>query len=167
MNTLILLAGLYVMISCSRPSEMQPAPSSDCIAKADAEKILGQPATITESKSGVSQGVIEYACTYTASAQDSDGRLGNLYYISEVYPSADLAHEKLAFFSEQNKNSPGWKSLAGVGDEAITHTDQTNFQLVITRKSNKMIRFKVNKLTASTAPIDTLHAIAKRVIEGL
>jgi hypothetical protein len=135
-----------------------------CLAKADAEKIIGQPSRLVESKSTTNNGVGEVRCTFMAIEADSKtGKRVNLYYRLVEYSTAEQAHDTLQKFDNSNKNNAGWTRVTGIGDEAISHTDKENFQLVIIRKRNKMVFMKVNKITAFTAPLDTLLAVGEMV----
>ena len=139
-----------------------------CLSPANAEKIIGQPAKLMESKSETKNGILEFRCMYTAKETDGKtGKLGNLYYRAVQYQSAEQAHDTLARFHQLNRDSPGWKKLPDVGDEAIVHTDKTNFQLVMIRKGNKLVIMKVNKVTAFTATMETSVSVVEGIAAGM
>jgi hypothetical protein len=48
-----------------------------------------------------------------------------------------------------------------IGDKALLHTDNNNFDLIIVRKNSKMIRLKVNKLTNLTSAKELLTTAKK------
>jgi len=56
--------------------------------------------------------------------------------------------------------------ITQLGDEAMRHTDIENFDLIIIRKGNKLIRLKINKLTSLTDTSE-LKMIAKKLTESL
>jgi hypothetical protein len=61
---------------------------------------------------------------------------------------------------------PGLYPLKGFGDEAIIQTDTDHFQLIIVRKSEKIIRMKVNKVTKTTS-IEELKRVTKNITDQL
>ena len=129
MKIVFVLAGIFMLNSCSK-AQVAGRPELSCLSQSHAEKILGQPAKLTESKPGKNDNINQFKCTYTALDKDSKGRLGHLYYIAESYPSSQAAHDTLAYYITQNSRSSGWKIISGIGDEGITHTDGANFQLI-------------------------------------
>ena len=162
MKKTILIAGMLFINYCIFPQKSST--SWACLSQADAEKIIGQPSKLMESESETKNGILKFRCTYTARDTDSKtGKKGNIFYSAKEYPSANAAHDSLASIIMSNRNMPGWKNVTGIGDEAIVHTDKTNFQLVIVRKGNKMVLMKVNKVTAFTAPIETLLSVGQRI----
>lgn len=123
--------------------------SSDepCLAKADAEKILGLPARPTESKTFTENNVLIHKCYWKATKDDLNS---NLYYLDEQYNNAESAHTVFEDIVVSNRNNPG-QSRPDIGDEAWFHSDGTNFCLLMVRKGNKIIRMKVSKLTKETS----------------
>ena len=73
---------------------------------------------------------------------------------------------KLADILKQNENMPGLKKLNKIGDQAFLHTDNKNFLIIISRKGNKIVRLKVNKLTSMTS-LNELQNISKAITEKL
>jgi hypothetical protein len=141
--------------------------SHSCITQQEAEKILGQPAHLSMSSSETKDNIIKYRCTYTANTKEvAAGRESNLYYLFEEYEKAGAAGESFAHILSANAGMPGLYRLNGVGDEAIIQTDTLNFQLIMVRKSDKIIRMKVNKVTGTTSIIE-LKAIAKKITDLL
>ena len=138
-----------------------------CLTKGDAEKILGQPATLAESSSSGKDGVEQHLCTYTAASADTKTKkTGNVYYLVEFYNNASAAHDSFAFIVSQNQGNPGNKMISGLGDEAWSHTDDSNFYLIMVRKGNRMLRIKVNKLTSLTS-IDNLLKVTANLTASL
>ena len=122
------------------------------LSKPDARKILGEKCHRTEISSDKKNDVLNYRCTYIADIVDpKTNKTGALYYLFEQYPDAVSAQKVYADIVAGNKHSPGFKSLYHLGDEALLHTDNTNFYLVMVRKGNRMIRMKINKVTSKTS----------------
>jgi hypothetical protein len=138
-----------------------------CITQQEAEKILGQPAHLSMSSSETKDKIIKYRCTYTVNNKEvAAGRESNLYYLFEEYEKAGAAGKSFADILSANAGMPGLYRLNGMGDEAIIQTDSLNFQLIIIRKSDKIIRMKVNKVTGTTS-ISELKAVAKKITDLL
>ena len=117
-----------------------------CLAKSDAEKILGSAAKQTESETLNNKGVVVHKCTWRASNETLNS---NLYYVGEQYDNAEAAHKVFADIVTSNTGTG--QSRPNIGDEAWFHSDDTNFCIIIVRKGNKMIRMKVSKLTKETS----------------
>lgn len=130
------------------------APDDICLAKSDAEKILGSPAHQTESETLNGKGVVVHKCTWRATNETFNS---NLYYVGEQYDNAESAHK--VFSDIVTSNTGSGQSRPDIGDEAWFHSDGTNFCLIIVRKGSKMIRMKVNKLTTETS-VDEMKRIA-------
>lgn len=159
---------IYLMLIISYSINAQTGSTFTCLEQADAEKILGQPVKLVETNSVKKDNIIQHRCTYTAKETDSKtGRLGNIYYMVEEYSSAEAAHESLENIISQNRDMAGWNRISSVGYEGLVHTDKTNFQLVMVRRENKMIRLKVNKITSFTASIETLQFIGQKIASTL
>ena len=151
-STLILI-GLLSISSLQGTSES----SSDepCLAKADAEKILGLPARQTESETFTENNVLQHKCSWKATQEDLNS---NLYYLDEQYNNAESAHKVFEDIVVSNRNNPG-QTRPLIGDEAWLHSDGTNFCMLMVRKGNKIIRMKVNKLTKETS-VEEMKRIA-------
>ncbi len=118
-----------------------------CLAKADAEKILGLPARQTESETFTKANVLQHKCSWKATQEDLNS---NLYYLDEHYNNSESAHKVFEDIVVSNSNNPG-QTRPDIGDEAWLHSDGTNFCLLMVRKGNKIIRMKVNRLTKGTS----------------
>jgi hypothetical protein len=133
----------------------------------DAEKILGQSAQISADSSETTNHTIKSRCTFTTSLQQPHrDRESNLYYLLEEYPNATAAETAFKFIVSENQGMPGLQTLHGLGDEAIIQTDNFNYQLIMVRKSDKIIRMKVNKITPTTS-LGELTRIAKNISDHL
>lgn len=135
-------------------------------SQADAEKIMGEPARLSDSATQTIQDTTIFQSTYTAVTTDKkSGKTGTIYFMYEQYKEASTAHNLLAYYQKANEKN-GAKTVAGMGDEAWYHTDGQNFYFIMARKGNKMIRLKVNKVTANTSA-DAFNAVAKEVVERM
>jgi hypothetical protein len=138
----------------------------DIFSLKDAEKILGEPASLTKSSINIEADTTISNSTYTAKSKDEKtGKTGNVYFMHEQYNDAATAHGLLAYYQKANEQN-GAKTITGMGDEAWYHTDGQNFYFIMARKGNKMIRLKVNKVTANTS-VDAFNAVAKEVVERM
>ncbi len=129
--------------------------------------VLGQTAILSESSSSNKHGVIQSRCTYTATESDVVTRKhGNLYYMIERFNGAgecEKAYENIVKF---NDGATGLTLLHSIGDEALLHTDSSNFALIVARKENKMLRIKVNKLTNNTS-LSKLKVLSARLLSQM
>jgi len=131
--------------------------------RADAEKILGEPAHLDDTATIVNKDAVQYKSSYIANAKDpKTGKTGGVYYLFERYNSATTAHEVYASFQVGNQSQEGFSILHGMGDEAYYHSDGENFHLIIVRKGKNMFRLKVNKITSNTS-LDELNKVAKYI----
>lgn len=135
---------------------------ADIFTKADAEKMLGEPAQQTDNKI---DGNICHS-TYTAKKADAkSGKTGNVYFMYELHEGEDAAHEVYKDIMTANEAN-GIQPLEGLGDEAYFHTDGENFLFIMARKGAKTIRIKVNKITTHTST-EGFHAAAKNIVARL
>ena len=141
--------------------------SQSCISQKEAEEILGRPAHLSMQKTETIDNIVKYRCTYSMiRTGDAESRESNLYYLFEEYDKAATAEKSFARIISQNEGMPGLYRLPGFGDEAIIQTDSLNFQLIIVRKSDKIIRIKVNKVTATTS-MKEMKTITKKITDSL
>lgn len=137
------------------------------LTKADAEKILGQTAALTDSMATNKNNVAAYRCTYTADDKDPEtGKSGAVYFMIEHFNNLTSAKEVYQSFKTSNQNSSGFKTLSDIGDEGWFHTDGENFCLIIVRKNDKMLRLKVNKLTSKTS-MEAFREVAGKIAGDL
>jgi hypothetical protein len=128
---------------------------------ADAEKILGEPAHITDS-SHAKEHAITYNSTYTAnSPEPKTGKTGNVYFMMENYSDIVDASKSYTSIRDMNEKN-GIEELDDLGDEAYFHSDGQNFLFIMVRKGHKMFRIKVNKVTAKTSK-DAFMLVAKDI----
>ena len=135
------------------------------LSQSDAIKILGQAAILTQDSVEKKGDAVRYWHTYTATKEESStGKIGHLYFMFENYNNVLSAQKTYADIFSSNQNMPNLKKL-NIGDEALRHTDHQNFDMIIVRKGNKIIRLKVNRLTSMTSSKDLLEVAEK--ITGL
>lgn len=132
----------------------------------DAEKILGEPARLTDSSTSTVADTVIFQSSYTAVATDKkSGKTGNVYFIYEQYSDASTAHYLLDYYKIANEKN-GAKNISNIGDEAWFHTDGQNFYFIMARKGNKLMRMKVNKVTSNTS-LDAFNAAAKDLLSRM
>lgn len=138
-----------------------------CITQSEAESILGQSARLSEKSSTMKETILQCKCTYTAISEDAKtGKTGKLYYMFEKYKDESSARKVFTDILTQNRRGARSDILQVTGCESFSHTDSLNFYLILARKGNKMLRFKVNRLTSKTSP-DAVIKVAKRIISSL
>ncbi|MBI3651746.1 MAG: hypothetical protein HY231_12070 [Acidobacteria bacterium] len=168
----------FVSSGFHQPSAGTPRSSGLCeqlkpcqlLTQADAEKILGQAARLTQDASEMKGEVRQCRCRYTAVALDqASGEAINLYFSfeqSERHPSAQQAHEVMASTKSANIHDTSIIDLSGIGDEAYQLGDGPNVHFIMARKSARVIRLQIKQATAKTslAELKTLaREIAKRL----
>jgi hypothetical protein len=138
-----------------------------CISREEAEKILGKPAHLVMSQSETKDNIRKYRCTYSADDKEiAGGQECNLYFLYEEYGKTAAAEKSFKYLLSQNRGMPGIYILADYGDEAVIQTDTMNFQMILVRKSDKMIRMKVNRITSTTS-MKELKRVAKEMTDLL
>ena len=132
----------------------------------DAEKILGEPAHLTDSSSTIEGNTSIYRCAYTANSKDQKtGKTGVIYFLFEQYVQVSSAQKKYSFIKKANENN-GIKELHDMGDEAYFHSDGQNFYFIMVRKDENVYNMKVNKITPTTS-LDEFNLIAKKITAAL
>ena len=134
---------------------------------ADAAKILGEAAQLTDSSSMLKEGVATYKCAFFAKSTDEKtGKNGAVYFMLEQYDNTASAAREYASIKKSNENHEGVKPLQHLGDEAYFHSDGKNFYFILVRKAEKMFRMKVNKITSKTS-VDSFNKVAKKITDAL
>jgi hypothetical protein len=131
----------------------------------DAEKILGEPAVITENNTSTQANIKATRLTYKAQSSQTE-KTGGLYLLLEEYKLITDAKTKYAFIQASNENNAGFKPLKDVGDEAYFHSDGENFYFIMARKGTKVVTMKVNKITKTTSQ-DAFTETAKGIVSRL
>lgn len=133
----------------------------------EAEKILGEPAHLSDSSTVISEKEKIYKCSYTADSTDKkSGKTGVIYVLFEEYNQLSDAEEKYSSTKKANENHEGIKTLDELGDEAYFHSDGENFYFIMARKGKNVLIMKVNKTTGFTS-LDEFNKVAKKIIESL
>ncbi|MCW3123494.1 MAG: hypothetical protein JWQ38_2986 [Flavipsychrobacter sp.] len=165
-NKTLNIAGTVKATATGLLMDEADADMQEIFSQADAEKILGEPAHLSDSSTSTRADTTIFQSSYIANNTDKkSGKTGNIYFMYEQYSNASTAHDLLAYYKTTNEKN-GAKSVTGVGDEAWFHTDGQNFYFIMARKGNKMIRMKVNKVTATTS-LDAFNTIAKEIVERM
>jgi hypothetical protein len=145
----------------------QPFYAGRLLLLPDAEKILGQPAHLTDSSSYWTYVAYTFQNTYTANkAEDGTGKTGAIYFIFQEFARIEDAIEDYAFIREGNRNNSGFEDLSNLGDEAYFHSDSENFLFILIRKSNRSFRLKVNKITAKTSRAE-FDAVSEKITAAI
>lgn len=141
--------------------------SEPVLTVSDAEKILGEPAVITENNTSTQPNIKATRVTYRSkSAEVGKDKAGGLYYLLEEYKLITDAKTKYSFIRASNENNAGFKPLEDVGEEAYFHSDGENFYFIMARKGTKVVTMKVNKITKSTSQ-DAFMETARSIISRL
>jgi hypothetical protein len=136
-------------------------------SKADAEKILGEPAFLSDSSSTTKKDTLECKLAYTAHSKDpKKGKPVVIYFMIEQYAADSSAKNAYAAIKVANEKHEGVKIIHDMGDEAYFHSDGENFYFILVRRGNKMFRIKVNKITSHTS-LDEFNRISKQISDGL
>ena len=129
---------------------------------ADAEKILGENARLSDSTYEVNEDTLRYKIGYIADSADiKTGKTGAVYFVFEKYTKIVAAMEKYTSTYEANEDHDGIKVIHDIGDEAYSQVTKTFFFIMV-RTRNKIIVMKVNKITSKTS-LDEFMKIAKRI----
>ena len=154
----------------NEPCIIQPntvAIAAKLLTQADAEKIMGEQATLTCNTFMKKGDTLEYKCDYTALSQDATtSKTGKLYFMYEIYGGAAAAANAYAGFYQANRRHEGVEVDSGLGDEAYYHSDQTGFYFFLVRKNEKLIRLKLNKVT-SLSSVKEFKEATKRIVDKL
>jgi hypothetical protein len=145
----------------------------------DAEKILGEPAhlsdsgstapgvarenSVTDSVSHIKKLASSYRCAYQANAKDEKtGRTGIIYFLIEQYPDVLSAATVYSYYKRSNETHAGFKELHEPGYEGW-YGDNPLF--VYLRKENKIVVLKVNKMTSKTSS-DGFNQVVKKIAKA-
>lgn len=141
-------------------------PPDNLLLLSDAEKILGEPAHLTDSSTTTTADALTYHCAYAANSKDKKTeKTGNVYFLFEHYNQVASAQKKYSFIKTANQDH-GINVLDDLGDEAYFHTDKENFYFIMVRKGRKVFNMKVNKITSTTS-LDEFNLVAKKITDAL
>lgn len=135
----------------------------DFFTKANAVRILGTDVAWTGTHATVDEPK-KWTCTFVSNTS-ADGP--KLYFGLYRFAAAKSAREEFDAIVASNKNHGGFERWHGVGDDAIVHTDGSNFHFVMVRKGMRSFRIKVNPAgSTSIADIKAVaEDVARRMIE--
>jgi hypothetical protein len=146
---ILLFSIFFLLIAGSGKNTIQ---QKDILQLPNVEKILGEPARLTEKKTTTENKVLKERRTYAALAKDAaTDKTGMLYYGFDQYPSKQGAIQRYKDVVVSNQPNGNLKPIMGMGDEAFIQTDGSNFYLIMARKNNKIILIKVNRITSHTS----------------
>jgi len=133
----------------------------DFFSRQNAEKILstevswtGTDATVGEPK--------KWTCTFIPK-QNLEGP--KLYFGLHRFATPEKAREEFGEIDSSNKGHAGFERWAGVGDDAVVHSDGSNFQFVMVRKGVRSFRIKVNP--AGSTSLESVKAVAEDLVRKL
>jgi hypothetical protein len=170
-----LVAAGTIILACMQSAESKLAnlfeienknAFNSLLTVADAGKILGEPARLTDSSSK-HQGGMFFQCVYKADDIDlKSSKQGALYFLIEKYSEISAAQKKYSSIKKANENHEGIKTLNGLGDEAYFHSDNTNFYFVMVRKGAVVFNMKVNKITSKTS-LDSFNTVTRQITDSI
>lgn len=164
---LFLLPILFV----STPSPIHTAAASNSVRKPyacqfftneSAMKIIGGKVRAADEGMSEEEKVKKWKCTFTA---ETGGDGPKVYFMLMRSTSETAAKEDFEVIRESNKNHAGFEEWPGVGDEAVVHTDGSNFQFVMIRKGANTVRIKVNP--AKGISFENLKSVAASLVPRL
>ncbi|MBL8122691.1 MAG: hypothetical protein KIT61_07415 [Pyrinomonadaceae bacterium] len=128
----------------------------------NAKKIIGEDVRGVDGDEATPDGGRKWTCTFTAVSSEDGPKV---FFMLMRNSSEDAAKRLFEEIRQSNKNHTGFEEWPGVGDEAITHTDGSNFQFLMIRKGLKTIRLKVNPAKGvSMADVKTIaSSLASRL----
>src|SRR5688572_21051598 len=141
--------------------------ASKLLTLSSAEKIIGEPATLTCNTFIKKGDTLEYKCDYTALSQDEiTGKTGKLYFMYEVYASVAAAENAYTSIYSANSGHQGVEIVPGLGDEAYYHSDGKKFYFFLVRKNEKMFRMKLNKVTSHSSEVE-FKEVTKTIVDKI
>jgi len=135
-------------------------------AKTEATQILGTATHLTDSVSKKEVSSSTYLCGYKANLADpKTGKIGAVYFLFEDYQVVDGAIKRFSDVYLSNRTH-GMVKIANLGDEAVYHTDNQNFDLMMVRKGKYVFNIKINSRT-STSSLGELEKIVKKITKKI
>jgi hypothetical protein len=171
---------LSLTIICCKPSKLPTAKSNKqvrlilpdtsihsfyFISKAEAEKMLQEPAVLKDSIWKFEGGMWKYKCVYYAKATDSlTGRRPSFYYGFENYKQLAPAQRYMVVMKNEFSKTLKVDNLDQTnGDEGFWTKDEYNNPIIIIRKDKKV--YKLSGTWAnSQASIDAFLLMAKKIV---
>lgn len=163
MNYLVIIAVIITSLTVSPQPEVEAAIAAKPVAchyfgYENAAKLLGTQVKgddggMTEDAAGRSWKCVFY------SADEAVKDAPKLYFMLMKSSTPDTAKSAFENIRESNKKHNGFDEWPGVGDEAVVHTDASNFHFVMVRKGANTIRIKVNPARGIT--LDAVKSAAE------
>jgi hypothetical protein len=136
------------------------------LTQADAERMLGQSARLTQDTSQLKGDVRQCLCAYTGKTPDKESGQDSLLFFSleerESNPSAEQASQVLVSTKEANEHDTLILDLKGVGDQAFLLSNDPGSHLIMARKGSIIMRFQI-KRAAGTKSQEEIKAFAEKV----
>ncbi len=165
MNLVILFFAITFNVLSNEPSAVAPKPGAcEFFSKANAVLLLGGNLKAEEREFREDSNYRHWGCLITKADSTSD-QSPKLHFLLIRSKTEALAIEDFASIKRSNEKHQGFELWPGVGDEAIVHTDGSNFQLVIVRKGANSIRIKLNPMTG--VDLEAVKAVAAELAAKL
>jgi hypothetical protein len=138
----------------------------DLFQLTDAEKVLGEPAHLSDSGTRKSASAVVFQSAYKAEKEDfKSKKTGSVYFLLEQYHEIPDAQKKYESTRKANEDH-GIQVRNNLGDEAYFHTDSVNFYFIMVRKGARVLSMKVNKVTSTTS-LDQFNAVTRKIIDNI
>ena len=148
------------------PAKIDKLIPAKLFAKTEATQILGAATHLTDSVSKKEVSLSTYLCGYKADLADpKTGKIGAVYFLFEDYQVIDGAIKRFSDVYLSNRTH-GMVKVANLGDEAVYHTDNQNFDLMMVRKGKYIFNIKINSRT-STSSVSELEKIVKKITKKI
>jgi hypothetical protein len=155
----------HEVIKCDQ-AKIDTITPTKLFTKLDADAILGASTHITDSVPKNEGVKFTYLSGYKTDQKDQkSGKIGALYFFFEAYNNLDGARERFSDVLVSNEPH-GARAVDHFGDEALYHTDNQNFDLMMVRKGRYVFSIKINKRT-STTRLDALKKVIKRIADQI
>jgi len=139
------------------------------LTKADAERMLGQPARLTQETSELKGDVRQCLCAYAGLSDATAGQNSVLFFSleqKEATPTAEQARQVLVSTKEANEHDTEILDLKGIGDEAILFSNDSSSHFIMARRGGIVMRLQI-KRAAGTKSLEETKAFAERVSKHL
>ena len=132
----------------------------------EADRIIGSATHLTDSVSKKEASQSSYLCGYKADSKDQKtGKIGTVYFLFEAYNDIEGAKKRFSDVYLSNRAN-GAKAVDHLGDEALYHTDNENFDLMMVRKGKYVFNIKINTRT-STSSLSELKIVVKKITDHI
>lgn len=155
---LIIFSFIFTANPLEASAGLRKPAGCDFFTKANAVKILGTDVAWTGTHATADERR-KWTCTFVPKSP-ADGP--KLYFGLHRFADARSARKEFDAIVASNENHGGFERWHGIGDDAIVHTDGSNFQLVMVRKGMRSFRIKVNP--AGSTSITDVKAVAEDLV---